>query len=125
MIEDGEAMPSGLTAGSYVISITDANGCMKDSTIVLTQPDDLALPTGLSPNNDGANDAYVILGVSEHPDNTFVVFNRWGNIVYEKNNYNNEWTGTNTDGEELPDGTYFVVFTAGDREFATYVDLRR
>jgi gliding motility-associated-like protein len=125
LIEDGEEQPGGLTAGSYVISITDANGCMKDSTIVLTEPDDLALPTGLSPNNDGANDAYVILGISEYPNNTFVVFNRWGNIVYEKNNYNNEWTGTNTDGEELPDGTYFVVFTAGDREFATYVDLRR
>ncbi|MFT4778913.1 MAG: gliding motility-associated-like protein [Flavobacteriales bacterium] len=124
-IEDGMTSPIDLTAGTYVLTVTDANGCSKDTTIVLTQPDDLALPTGLSPNGDNANDTYVILGVAEHPVNTFKVFNRWGNIVYEKPNYNNEWDGRNNDGEDLPDGTYFVVFEASSRQFGTYVDLRR
>jgi len=107
------------------MTLTDGNGCVKDTLFVLTQPDDLALPTGLTPNGDGANDTYVILGIDQYPANDFKVFNRWGNLIYEKTNYNNEWAGTNTDGEELPDGTYYAVFTASGREFATYVDLRR
>lgn len=124
-IEDDTLNPSDLAAGQYVLTVTDANGCMKDTTIVLTAPDDLTLPTGISPNGDGANDTYVILGISEYPNNMFKVFNRWGNMVYEKKNYDNEWAGTNNDNEALPDGTYFVIFEASGRQFATYVDLRR
>ena len=117
--------PEDLTAGDYTITVTDANDCVIDSIITLTQPDDLRLPTGLTPNNDGSNDSYVILGIDQYPDNDFKVFNRWGNLVYEKSNYLNEWQGTNTNGEDLPDGTYYVVFVSQDREFATYVDVRR
>ncbi|MGB1031190.1 MAG: gliding motility-associated C-terminal domain-containing protein, partial [Flavobacteriales bacterium] len=124
-IDADVASPQFLPAGDYMLTVSDMNGCTKDTLFVLTQPEDLALPTGLSPNGDGANDTYVILGIDQYPSNDFKVFNRWGNLVYEKTNYNNEWAGTNTDGEELPDGTYYVIFTASEREFATYVDLRR
>lgn len=117
--------PTGLAAGDYTLIVTDANGCVKDTLIVVIGPDDLTLPTGFTPNGDGANDNFVILGVDLHPVNTFKVFNRWGSLVYEKNNYQNEWDGRNNDGEELPDATYFVLFEASGRQFATYVDLRR
>jgi gliding motility-associated-like protein len=124
-IDDDVTDPNGLVAGQYTLTVTDANGCSKDTIIVLTAPDDLTLPTGLSPNDDGANDTYVILGISEYPNNMFKVFNRWGNLVYEKKNYANEWAGTNNANEALPDGTYFIIFEASGRQFATYVDLRR
>jgi gliding motility-associated-like protein len=124
-IDDDVTDPDDLVAGQYTLTVTDANGCSKDTIIVLTAPDDLTLPTGLSPNGDGANDTYVILGISEYPNNMFKVFNRWGNLVYEKKNYANEWAGTNNANEPLPDGTYFIIFEASGRQFATYVDLRR
>jgi len=115
----------GLGAGTYTLVVTDESGCERDTTIIITQPSDLALPTGLSPNGDGFNDGYIILGLDGYPVNTFKVFNRWGNLVYEKNNYANEWGGTNDDGDDLPAGTYYVIFEASGRNFNTYVDLRR
>lgn len=124
-IDDGTTNPFDLPAGEFMLSITDENGCVKDTIIILTQPDDLGLTTGLSPNGDGLNDNYVIFGVAEHPDNSFKVFNRWGNIVFEMNGYLDHWYGQNMNGEPLSDGTYFIVFEADDRTFNSYVDLRR
>ncbi|MEY3399277.1 MAG: hypothetical protein RL220_1871, partial [Bacteroidota bacterium] len=125
VIADNTINPEDLPAGEYVLTVTDANGCTKDTTIILTQPEILDFPTGLSPNGDNQNDTYVIIGVEAYPQNTFKVFNRWGNIVYERSNYQNEWRGQNSDGGDLADGTYFIVFKAGEKEFNTYVDLRR
>lgn len=124
-IESDTEIADGLSAGEYTLTVTDANGCVKDTLIIITSPDDLTLPTGFTPNGDGANDYFVILGIDQHPVNTFKVFNRWGNLVYEKQNYANEWDGRNSNNDELPDGTYFVLFEASSRQFATYVDLRR
>jgi gliding motility-associated-like protein len=114
-----------LEAGIYSLTLTDAQGCAIDTSFVLAAPLDLGFPTGFSPNGDGSNQFYVIQGVESFPDNEFKVFNRWGNLVYEKSGYNNEWEGQNMNGEPLADGTYYVVFRAGSTEFNSYVDLRR
>jgi gliding motility-associated-like protein len=116
---------SGLIAGNYSLTVVDENGCTIDTLFTLTEPDALGLPTGISPNGDGMNDFYVIPGVLKCTDNTFKVFNRWGNKVYEKDDYANEWYGQATDGGVLADGTYFVIFVCDGEEFNTYVDLRR
>lgn len=116
---------SNLAAGDYTIIITDANGCRADSTFTLTEPSVIEWMTGLTPNGDGFNDIYFIRGLEKYRSNEFKVFNRWGNIVYEKSNYNQNWAGQNSDGEPLPDGTYFVIFTSGGFSFETYVDVRR
>jgi gliding motility-associated-like protein len=116
---------TGLIAGTYSITVIDENGCQVDTTFTLTEPESLGLPTGLSPNGDGMNDYYVIPGVLKCENSTFKVFNRWGNVVYEVDDYNNQWYGQSDDGGILADGTYFVLFTCGSEEFNTYVDLRR
>ena len=78
-------------------------------------------------NGDGANDVYYIHGLDAFPRNTFLVVNRWGSTVYETINYRNDWTGTNMNGEPLPNGTYFVLLSAADGAIQEqcYVDLRR
>jgi gliding motility-associated-like protein len=83
------------------------------------------LPNGVTPNNDGQNDYYVIRGIDGKMQSDFKVFNRWGNLVYSKTNYDNTWKGQSDGGDDLPNGTYFVVFVTGNKEFNTYVDLRR
>lgn len=117
----------GLIAGDYAVEVTDVNGCTANLIITITQPDDLIMPTGFSPNGDGANDTFFIRGLDAYPSNTFVVFNRWGNVVYDRLNYRNDWSGENIQGQALPNGTYFVILTVnnGERTLQGYVDLRR
>jgi gliding motility-associated-like protein len=116
-----------LAAGTYTVLITDANGCTTTMTFTLTDPDGLAMPTGFSPNGDGANDAYVVQGLDGYSSRQLIVFNRWGNVVYESPNYANNWTGENNEGEQLPNGTYFVILrlNEGAETHQNYVDLRR
>jgi gliding motility-associated-like protein len=119
-----------LTAGEYTVLITDENGCVASASITLSQPMDLDMPQGISPNGDGLNDYFVVRGIDAFVSNEITIYNRWGNIVYQMNNYANEWDGRNNKGEELPDATYFVVLHVKDAAGLTttltgYVDLRR
>jgi len=71
---------------------------------------DLEIPDIITPNGDGNNDSFVIRGIENFPENELIIFNRWGNKVYEAVNYGNDWRGT-WNNNELPDGTYYYVFT--------------
>lgn len=64
----------------------------------------LNFPNVFTPNNDNINDTYKISGLELYPENEFTILNRWGNHIYEKKSYQNNWTG---DG--LNEGTYFYV----------------
>jgi gliding motility-associated-like protein len=128
---NGQTTPtiSGMPAGNYSVVVTDENGCVALAQLALTQPYILEMPTGISPNGDGKNDYFVVHGIDAYPENEITIFNRWGNVVYQKNNYANEWDGTNTAGEPLPDATYFVILNVqgadGTITLKGYVDLRR
>ncbi len=116
-----------LSAGIYIVVVSDSIGCTISDTIKLIDPLEMALPTGLSPNGDGLNDYFVVHGLDIFPNNSIIIYNRWGNEVYKKDNYQNDWNGTTTSGDYLPDGTYFVILEInnGDIKLHGYVDLRR
>jgi gliding motility-associated-like protein len=118
---------SNMTAGTYNVIVTDTNGCLTTSSITLSQPDDLAMPTGFSPNGDSKNDIFLVRGLEAYPDNKIVVVNRWGSTVFKAQPYHNDWRGVNSSGEELPDDTYFVVLTinGGNIILKGYVDVRK
>ncbi|MCE7926458.1 MAG: gliding motility-associated C-terminal domain-containing protein [Haliscomenobacteraceae bacterium CHB4] len=90
-------------------------------------PANISLPTGLSPNNDGMNDLFVIKGIERCQQTTLTVYNRWGNVVYEKDHYDNSWNGVNKSGEDLPQGTYYFLLKLHDSgvSMSGFVDLRR
>jgi gliding motility-associated-like protein len=110
---------------------TMTNGICTATDAVLIHFDsdcELELPSGFSPNGDTYNDGYEIRGIEAYPHNVFRVFNRWGNEVYSKVNYQNtDWKGQNKKGDDLPEGTYYVILQITDKDITknTYVDLRR
>jgi gliding motility-associated-like protein len=70
-----------------------------------------------SPNGDGTNDVWKILHIENYPDNDLVIINRWGNEVYRRQAYRNQW-----DGGELSAGTYYYVLKMKvcDGSYKTY-----
>lgn len=70
-------------------------------------------PNSITPNGDGLNDEFIfdILSSSpdKYPDNSMIIFNRWGDIVFQSAPYTNNWTGQNDRGQDLPEGTYYYV----------------
>jgi gliding motility-associated-like protein/uncharacterized repeat protein (TIGR01451 family) len=110
--------------GSYVSPATitgielDRNPANNISTTI-TYPMDFFIPEGFSPDGDGINDLFVIRGINYFPDNEFVIYNRWGNKVFEASSYLNTWDGRSirglrTGGDELPTGTYFYLLDLHD-----------
>ncbi|MFN6378661.1 MAG: tandem-95 repeat protein [Flavobacteriales bacterium] len=106
---DGDGINDGdeVTNGSNPLDPCDPNdaACIKDVTV----------PQAITPDNDGINDFLVITGIENHPDNTIKIFNRWGNIVFESERYDNVtnvWDGKNYGNGRagfIPEGTHFYL----------------
>ncbi len=72
------------------------------------------IPNGITPNGDGVNDEFVFDILLNNPpdafpDNEIIIFNRWGDVVYQAKPYQNDWRGTNDAGKDLPQGTYYYI----------------
>ncbi|RMG83739.1 MAG: hypothetical protein D6714_09230 [Bacteroidetes bacterium] len=72
----------------YTVTITDENGCSdKAKVIVRVQKDqNVYIPNGFSPNGDGTNDVFMIYsdGRTVTKIRSFLIFNRWGETVFEQ-----------------------------------------
>jgi gliding motility-associated-like protein len=100
---------------AFCVSICDT----AEVTVAVKTDVEIGIPGGFSPNGDGINDGFVIVGLDQFPDNTLQVFNRWGTMVYSAEPYNNNWDGSSTEsgvlvGGELPVGTYFFILDLGN-----------
>lgn len=103
-------------ADTFSYRITDLSGRRSTAQVrVNVICDKLLVYNGISPNGDGKNDLWTIVGIEQFPDNEVRVFNRWGNLVFEQKGYSNlsAWGGV-WNGRDLPDGAYFYVIDLGD-----------
>ncbi|WP_324024062.1 gliding motility-associated C-terminal domain-containing protein [Maribacter sp. BPC-D8] len=91
-----------------------------EATPLVTQAKCFTVFNKFTPNNDGFNDVFFIECIENYPNNNVKVFNRWGNQVFEMDNYDNTWDGTSmgratvSASEKLPVGTYFYLIDFGD-----------
>ncbi len=63
----------------------------------------------ISPDDDGANDNWVIKGLSDFPNTEVTIYSNWGNVVYQKSNYQNDWKCVDHGGKKVPAGNYIYV----------------
>ena len=74
----------------------------------------IVIPEAFTPDGDAANEYFVITGIENYTDNKFTVFNRWGNVVYSMDGYQNQWNGISNGSlvigsDPLPTGTYYYL----------------
>ncbi|MCU0430475.1 MAG: Ig-like domain-containing protein [Cytophagaceae bacterium] len=90
-----------------------------DTAEVRISVEEIFIPEGFSPNDDGVHDQFVIEG-GEGYKIDIKVFNRWGSLVFEQEDYKGPdwWDGSANRGialgERLPDGTYYYVIDLND-----------
>jgi gliding motility-associated-like protein/uncharacterized repeat protein (TIGR01451 family) len=104
---------------SNLLGGTDMNLNNNESSASV-DPICLTIYNEFSPNGDGVNDTFMIDCIETFPNNTLEIYNRWGNIVYSKKGYRNDWDGTSNgrvvvaETNQLPVGTYYYVIDLGD-----------
>jgi gliding motility-associated-like protein len=98
-----------LTDSIYQVTlIVDAGGCTGSLTLPYEIETEIPLPPVIAPNvvtpgTDGNNDYLVFEHLDQYPQSRLVVYNRWGNLIYESNDYKNDWK------PKVVDGVYYYV----------------
>ncbi len=103
----------GHLSGTYIVTITDYCMNTKSDTVSITVETScgLSFPNVVSPDGAGSpiNDRFYIDGLDKFPGSKLVIYNRWGNKLYDTQNYANDWSS-----RACPDGTYFYVLSVSD-----------
>lgn len=106
-------------AGTYQLVVTMVEPCDYQITgykVIEIESCELIIPNVFTPNGDGFNDYLEFSGLDFYPGSSVIVYNRWGGIVFQDDNYKNNWSPTL---EEASEGTYYYILTvakAGDPE---------
>jgi gliding motility-associated-like protein len=109
----------------YTLTVTNKEGCSDTTSVVVMVRKSLVIPNAFSPNGDGVNDTWSILNIEYFQDSKVEVYSRWGNLVYERINYQNDWDGTYR-GAALPSGAYlYVIQVPGKAKHAGYLNIVR
>jgi len=100
----------------YVVTVEDSEGCVKSDSveIFVDQACFISFSNTISCNNDGVNDTWEIQGIESFPDNKVTIYNRWGDVIFEVENYDNTlvvWDGKLPNTLDAKPGTYFYNVT--------------
>ncbi|MBK7148350.1 MAG: gliding motility-associated C-terminal domain-containing protein [Bacteroidetes bacterium] len=109
----------GYSTTEYLLTITYSNGCVANAatTVFVAGYPPVFIPNAFTPNGDGNNDVFMIYGESIK-DVGLMVFDRWGEKVFESATQFEGWDGTFA-GKQLNPAVY--VYVAG----ITYLDGKK
>jgi gliding motility-associated-like protein len=131
----GSTIPVATTAalsvaepGTYTLTVTGGS-CSSTETVLVSYYNNefCTYPEGISPNGDQMNERFDLEWLNDIEGiKNLKFFNRHGTLVYEKDNYSNEFVGKSDNDYELPTGTYFYVLTlANDTVKNGYLYINR
>lgn len=106
-----KAIKSGIVESNVSIAGKEIDPIMANNIdAAIQEVNPLNVPNIFTPNGDNVNDTFFIPGLETYSDNELVIINRWGNNVYEKKDYKNDWAG-----QGLVEGTYYYVLRVKNR----------
>jgi gliding motility-associated-like protein len=99
---------------TYFVVGTGTNGCLSQEQSVTIKVDfcDIKIYNGITANGDGVNDVFTIDNIQDFPDNHLLIYNRWGQLIYEEHGYDNinkVWPAKENIGK-LSTSTYYYIF---------------
>ncbi|MEM7185239.1 MAG: T9SS type B sorting domain-containing protein [Bacteroidota bacterium] len=111
----------GVRRGYHTVLVRDKKGCGMTSQQVLV----LDYPRFFTPNNDGYNDTWQIIGIDELPATRIKIYDRFGKILKELSPQFPGWDGI-YNGQMLPASDYwFTLFLEDGRQFKGHLTLKR
>ncbi len=115
-VNDSIFSPAISGTGTFTLTYTysDNYGCTNSKTAtikVIAKNIVLKVPNVFTPNNDGANDAFKVYHEGDFSSFSILIFNRWGNKIYQSKDVNFEW-----DGKNYSDGVYYWVIKATGKD---------
>lgn len=103
--------------GNYQVTITMEEPCFYttsgDLDIVFNTCELGAIPNVFTPNGDQINDRFSIEGLQFFSGTKLRVYNRWGGLVFESENYQNNWSPRES---EVAEGTYYYIMEVDFRD---------
>lgn len=116
-IKNPQANPEFTT--EYTLTVTGSGGCSAEATIKVTVLKDIFIPNVFSPNGDGKNDQWVIRNISDYVGTKVQIFNRYGQKVFQNDNFTTPWDGI-LSGKPLPVGNYYYILDLANKSKTRY-----
>jgi len=113
--QDGSTAPSFTASkeGIYFLVASNECGSFSDSIKITTSVCNIIMPNAFTPNGDGINDVFKVKYPFPVKEFHLIVYNEWGNKVFETNNINKGWDGSYK-GEPSIQGIYVWVISFAD-----------
>jgi gliding motility-associated-like protein len=111
------------------ITVCDVGGKCETQVVTVDVAADVEVFNGISSNSDGVNDYFKIRFLP--PGSRVAIFNRWGDTVYEIEEYDSNdplkrFEGNSTDGKALVTGTYFYMIELPNKRKRTgYLQIKQ
>ncbi|HPD87109.1 MAG TPA: gliding motility-associated C-terminal domain-containing protein [Proteiniphilum sp.] len=127
---------SGLTfAGTdrITIGVCDLLGSCSEQVLTVEVDGNVNVYNGISPNGDLSNEVWIIeniVSLADTRENRVSIFNRWGDLIFEIENYDNDsrvFRGINKNGDEVSSGIYFykIEFASGRKTLSGYLTIKK
>lgn len=117
-IAEPEARPT--ASRTYDLTVESAAGCVARRTVRVEVIDPIHIPSAFSPNADGQNDVWLITNLRAYPQCEVVVFNRWGERIFQSIGYAEPWDGTYRQQRVVPGVYTYQIRTEPGSQAVTY-----
>ncbi|MFM7310642.1 MAG: gliding motility-associated C-terminal domain-containing protein, partial [Flavobacteriales bacterium] len=104
-------------------TVTNLCGAAQASWNIQSNACELTVPNIFTPNGSSENESFYIKGLENYTKANLQIFDRWGKLVYESENYKNDWRA-----QEMSEGTYYYILTLPygiKTEYKGYVQIAR